>query len=142
MEAADGSAVDLHVDNKSAIDVAYNPEHHGRMKHVLRRHFFVRDMVEEFELTVPFVRSEDQIADFLTKPFKSSSAPAFFAMRALVMNEPARPAAPAAAPTPVGPSATGGTSNRGGASESGAVSRPSVPSIGKERRDAKRRTAR
>jgi hypothetical protein len=27
------------------------------MKHVLRRHFFVRDMVEEFELTLPAVGS-------------------------------------------------------------------------------------
>ena len=55
--------------------------------------------------------------DFLTKPFKSSSAPAFFAMRAIVMNKPARPAAPAVAPAPVGPAATGGTSKlepRGG----------------------------
>ena len=74
--------------------------------------------------TVPFVRSEDQIADFLTKPFKSSSAPTFFAMRALVMNEPARPAAPAAAPAPVGSTASGGTSNRVWASACGAVSRP------------------
>eukprot|EP00966_Prymnesium_polylepis_P124640 2882565-Prymnesium_polylepis.1 len=32
----------LHVDNQSAIAVAYNPEHHSRMKHVERRHFFVR----------------------------------------------------------------------------------------------------
>ena len=37
-----GEAIDLHVDNRSAIDVAYNPEHHGRMKHVDRRHPFVR----------------------------------------------------------------------------------------------------
>ena len=41
-----GEAIDLHVDNRSAIDVAYNPEHHGRMKHVDRRHFFVRELVE------------------------------------------------------------------------------------------------
>ena len=27
----------LYVDNKSAIDVAYNPQHHGRMKHDDRR---------------------------------------------------------------------------------------------------------
>ena len=24
----------MFVDNKSAIDVAYNPQHHGRMKHL------------------------------------------------------------------------------------------------------------
>ena len=37
----------LSMDNKSGIDVAYNPEHHGRMKHVARRHFFVRELVED-----------------------------------------------------------------------------------------------
>ena len=76
----------LSSDSKSARDVAYNPEHHARMKHVLRRHFYVRDMVEEFEINVPFVRSEENPADFLTKPFKSAAS--FFAMRAIIMNEP------------------------------------------------------
>eukprot|EP00965_Chrysotila_dentata_P151000 4989689-Pleurochrysis_carterae.AAC.1 len=33
----------LHMDNKSAIDLAYNPEHHQRSKHIDRRHFFVRE---------------------------------------------------------------------------------------------------
>ena len=36
----------IDVDNKGAIDVAYNPEHFSRMKHVARRHFFVRECVE------------------------------------------------------------------------------------------------
>eukprot|EP00965_Chrysotila_dentata_P200381 6179948-Pleurochrysis_carterae.AAC.1 len=31
------------MDNKSAIDLAYNPEHHQRSKHIDRRHFFVRE---------------------------------------------------------------------------------------------------
>ena len=33
-----------------ARNVSYNSEHHDRMKHVQRRHFFIRDMVESFEL--------------------------------------------------------------------------------------------
>ena len=37
------------------------------MKHVQRRHFFVRDMVEALEIEVPFVRTDDNIADFFTK---------------------------------------------------------------------------
>jgi len=40
----------LSTDSQSARDVSYNPEHHDRMKHVQRRHFFVRDMVESFEM--------------------------------------------------------------------------------------------
>ena len=56
------------------------------MKHVQRRHFFIRDMVESFEITVPFVRSADNLADFLTKPMKSASQ--FHALRKRIMNEP------------------------------------------------------
>ena len=54
----------LATDSQSARDVSYNPQHHDRMKHVQRRHFFIRDMVESFELEVPFVRTADNVADF------------------------------------------------------------------------------
>ena len=69
-----------------ARNVSYNSEHHDRMKHVQRRHFFIRDMVESFELEVPFVRTADNIADFFTKPMKSASQ--FHAFRKTIMNEP------------------------------------------------------
>ena len=79
----DGTAVDLYVDNKSAIDLAYNPEHHQRSKHIQRRHFYVRELVEEHRITVPFVASADNLADFFTKPL---SARVFFPMRDRIMN--------------------------------------------------------
>ena len=41
----------LATDDMSAHDPSYNPEHHARTKHVERRHFYMRDMVEKFELT-------------------------------------------------------------------------------------------
>ena len=74
----------LSTDSTSARDVSYNPEHHDRMKHVARRHFFVRDMVESLEIEVPFVRTLDNIADFFTKPLNSKQ---FHAMRRIIMNE-------------------------------------------------------
>ena len=80
---------DLHTDNQGAQDLAYNPEHHNKTKHVERRHFYVRDMVKKFELTVPYVRTHANLADFLTKPFKS--APHFFELRREIMNEPRPP---------------------------------------------------
>ena len=46
--------------------------------------FYVRDMVESLELEVPFVRTEDNIADFFTKPLDGKK---FHAMRRLIMNE-------------------------------------------------------
>eukprot|EP00965_Chrysotila_dentata_P086321 2848230-Pleurochrysis_carterae.AAC.2 len=73
----------LHVDNKAAIDLAYSPEHHSRTKHIDRRHFFVREKVEDLQITVPFVRSVDNLADFFTKPLPPRL---FFPMRDVVMN--------------------------------------------------------
>ena len=75
----------LRTDSQSARNVSYNPEHHDRMKHVQRRHFFIRDMVESFELEVPFVRTSDNLADFFTKPMKSASQ--FHSLRKHIMNE-------------------------------------------------------
>ena len=53
-----------------------------------RRHFFVRDMVEEFEIEVPFVSTANNIADFFTKPMHTSKQ--FYAFRRIIMNEGAR----------------------------------------------------
>jgi hypothetical protein len=75
----------LATDNQAARDLSYNPEHHDRTKHVERRHFYIRDMVEKFELVVPFVGTEDNLADFLTKPM---TAKRFMRLRGLLMNEP------------------------------------------------------
>ena len=82
------SPTELATDSQSARDVSYNPEQHQRMKHVERRHFFVRDMVESLEVEVPFVRTCDNIADFFTKPMKTASQ--FFGFRRQIMNEPRR----------------------------------------------------
>ena len=58
----------LSTDNKAARDLSYNPEHHGRSKHIARRHFFIRDMVESQEIIVPLVNTRENDADFFTKP--------------------------------------------------------------------------
>eukprot|EP00965_Chrysotila_dentata_P157812 5213379-Pleurochrysis_carterae.AAC.1 len=71
------------MDNKSAIDLAYNPEHHQRSKDIDRRHFFVRERVEAHDITIPFVCSTTNMADFFTKPLTPK---AFFPMRDIIMN--------------------------------------------------------
>ena len=70
-------------DNKGAQDWAYNPEFHKRAKHIKRRHFYVRDMVEAEEIVVPLVRTDDNAADFLTKPMTPEK---FFKFRNILMN--------------------------------------------------------
>ena len=39
--------VALACDNQAAINLSYNPEHHKRVKHIARHHFFIREKVEE-----------------------------------------------------------------------------------------------
>ena len=77
--------VSLAVDNTGARDLAYNPEHHTRTKHIERRHFFVRELVELGRVVVPFVASDRNLADFFTKPL---SAKRFYPLRDLIMNVP------------------------------------------------------
>ena len=71
-------------DNKGAADLSYNPEHHKRSKHIERRHFYIRDMVEALELRVPLVRTDEDLADMLTKVLAPRE---FFRWRAMIMNE-------------------------------------------------------
>ena len=75
--------VDLMMDNTAAIDVSYNPEHHGRMKHVARRHFYIRELVEDHVVRCPFVSTVDNLADFFTKALPPKK---FFCMRDRIMN--------------------------------------------------------
>jgi hypothetical protein len=58
----------LHCDNQSAIQVAKNPEHHGRMKHLDLRFFWLRDAVENGAITVSYLPTGEMPADALTKP--------------------------------------------------------------------------
>ena len=67
----------------AARDLAYNPEHHEKTKHIERRHFYVRELVENGELIVPYVNTADNLADFFTKPLPAQQ---FFPMRNAVMN--------------------------------------------------------
>ena len=85
LRAPESGPSHLATDSQSARDVSYNPEHHDRMKHVARRHFFVRDMVENFEIEVPHVRTADNLADILTKPMKDAKQ--FHRLRSFIMND-------------------------------------------------------
>ena len=78
-----GDPVALACDNQAAINLSYNPEHHKRVKHIERRHFFIREKVEENLIEVPYVRTIDNLADFFTKPL---SGDVFFSMRDQIMN--------------------------------------------------------
>ncbi|KAM2000679.1 hypothetical protein ACFX16_007955 [Malus domestica] len=62
----------LHCDNKAAIDIAHNPVQHDRTKHVEVDRHFIKEKIKARLIEVPFVKSEDQLANMLTKAVTSS----------------------------------------------------------------------
>ena len=63
----DDAATTLFVDNVSAINLAKNPIAHGRSKHIEMRFHYLRELVGDGKLRLSYCRSEDQVADLLTK---------------------------------------------------------------------------
>ncbi|KAJ8753682.1 hypothetical protein K2173_026358 [Erythroxylum novogranatense] len=58
----------LWCDNLGATYLAANPMFHAQTKHIELDVHFVRDLVVQKHLQVQFLRSQDQIADIMTKP--------------------------------------------------------------------------
>ena len=57
----------LRMDNQSAIAVSKNPEHHGKMKHLSLRLFWLRDAVQDGLIKLTFVATDDMAANIFTK---------------------------------------------------------------------------
>jgi hypothetical protein len=64
--------VPLMCDSTSAISVAKNLIFHKKMRHVERRHHFLRDHVEKGDIEMRYIDIERQLADIFTKPLDSS----------------------------------------------------------------------
>jgi hypothetical protein len=73
----------LLVDNKSAIQVAKNPEHQSAMKHVHRAYHWIRDQVERKQIVVSHVPGDENPADIFTKPLASPKFAKFRSMLGL-----------------------------------------------------------
>lgn len=57
-------------DNNSTIQLSKNPVFHGKSKHIDVRFHFLRDLVNDGVIELRFCKSQDQIADIMTKPLK------------------------------------------------------------------------
>jgi hypothetical protein len=64
--------VPLMCDNTSVISVAKNPVFRKKMRHVERRHHFLRDHVEKGSIEMGYIDTERELADIFTKPLDSS----------------------------------------------------------------------
>ena len=63
-------SVTLYIDNTSALHVVGNRTYSPRAKHIVLRYFFVQELVEEGNIAIHFVQTQDQIADLGTKHAK------------------------------------------------------------------------
>ncbi|KAM2863705.1 hypothetical protein FF1_022443 [Malus domestica] len=59
-------AMKLDCDNKSAREIAENPVQHDRTKHVEVDRHFIKEKLEKKIVSIPFVNSDEQLADVLT----------------------------------------------------------------------------
>ena len=62
----------LCIDNMSALSVAKNPEHHGRMKHLDLQFYWLRDVVHAGHIALQHVPTADMPADIMTKALSRS----------------------------------------------------------------------
>jgi len=65
------TAMNLYCDNKSAIEIAHNHVQHDRTKHVEVDRHFIKEKLEAGIIQFPFIKSEFQLTDVLTKTVSS-----------------------------------------------------------------------
>ena len=55
-------------DNQSGIRLTENPVFHNRSKHIDIRYHFIRDMVQQGDIRLDHIGTDEQVVDILTKP--------------------------------------------------------------------------
>jgi hypothetical protein len=68
---APSSEMELFCDNKYAIAISHDLVQHDRTKHVEVDRHFIKENLEGKIICFPFVKSEDQLVDILTKAVSS-----------------------------------------------------------------------
>ena len=63
--------MNLYCDNRAAIQIAQNLVQHDQTKHGEIDTHFIKEKLEAKIVKLPFVKSEDQLADVLTKAVSS-----------------------------------------------------------------------
>lgn len=65
-------ATEIFVDNQAAIAISNNPVFHGKTKHFKIKYYFVREVQKNDEVRLVYCKTEDQLADILTKGLSKS----------------------------------------------------------------------
>jgi hypothetical protein len=65
----------MHCDNQSAISVAENPAMHNKAKHIALKYHYIRDFVDNKDITIHYCQSGANSADLLTKILPRDATP-------------------------------------------------------------------
>ena len=63
----------IYCDNSGSIKLASNPEFHRRTKHIDIKHHYIRQLLTSNVVTIEYISTEKNNADFLTKPLPVTS---------------------------------------------------------------------
>ena len=58
----------INVDNQGAINLAKNPVNHQRSKHIDIKYHFIRSEIQNGNVKLQYVRTDNNVADIFTKP--------------------------------------------------------------------------
>ena len=61
------TAISIFCDSESTMSRAYNKVYNGKSRHISLRHEFVRQLIDDGVITITYVRSQENLADPLTK---------------------------------------------------------------------------
>jgi hypothetical protein len=62
--------IKIYGDNQGAIALVQNPEFHARTKHIDVSAHYVRELAEDQKISLQYIRTDEMLADMLTKPLK------------------------------------------------------------------------
>ena len=80
----------LYCDNKFAISIAHNPVQHDRTKHIKVDRHFIKEKLDSGLICTPYVSSQDNVADLLTKRLNSNNFEKIvFKLRMIDIHSPA-----------------------------------------------------
>ena len=68
----DKKAIKIFEDNQSAIKIANDEIHNERSKHIDIRYHFIRERIRRKEIEIEYLKTEDMVADILTKALAQS----------------------------------------------------------------------
>ena len=70
---ANGDPITLFGDNKGSNALTANPEHHSRTKHIDIKYHYIRQLVDDKDVSIQYIPTAEMAADILTKPLATNA---------------------------------------------------------------------